>query len=171
MSTIDLIKLQQHKEHIASYDEEYSEKVNNEKLFDFHKKDMEKGCEDLVEKLKNIHNADIMYKKDISDVFFTKEEKEKYKDKKYFYTQCWAMKHFMKTLNKNHIWLTTDKPFVNKIRVNEDKIKSNTIQYDLIYDEITNDVWTKEGTKYGYRSYYKKVPVYPSPENTFFGFN
>jgi len=165
--------LEQKQSDIAKRDHEYAKKFNSDKLFlnGENKKQMELGCEILSEKLKNITSVDIDYKWNgfIKGKFFTQEEYEKIDNVLYFYTGCSAMKDFVKSFNKidKNVSLHVEQPFVNRISLNESKLKENKLQYELKFDQEYKDVYHS-----GFRhSYHDKVPVHPSPDNVFFGFN
>ena len=166
--------LEQKQTELSKVDQEYAKKLYSEKLFNnpANKKNMELGCEILAEKLKNISSVDIpySYNSEIKHKLFSEEEYDKMKNVKYFYTNCRAMKDFVKSFNK--IWssvasIHVEQPFVNKISLDENKLKENKLHSELKFEQEYKHVYNS-----GFpRSYYENVAIHPSPDSIFFGFN
>lgn len=140
--------LEQKQTDIAKHDQEYAKKLYSQKLFNNpeNKKNMELGCEILAEKLKNISSLDIPYSlnSEIKHKFFTQEEYEKMKNVNYFYTDCNAMKDFVKSFTKNGSGVASihvEKPFVNTISLDKNKLKENKLHYELKFEEKYKEVY------------------------------
>ena len=131
--------LEQKQTELSKVDQEYAKKLYSEKLFNnpANKKNMELGCEILAEKLKNISSVDIpySYNSEIKHKLFSEEEYDKMKNVKYFYTNCRAMKDFVKSNENEFNRLNNEVVFRSKT-ILAGQVYADQFIFSLIYPII-----------------------------------
>lgn len=140
----------------------FHQKYNNEKLLNKYNNEIQRGCRDLVNKLKeNINGTRIKEIKyyNIPIVDFIENKRHNDDRNKYVYTGCNEMKELINSFTKSSknesiVSIKLSGEFTNTVRIDKEKLTIGKLE--IILDNITP-------------SHEKFGQYYPSPSNVYFG--